>query len=149
MSKVPARQRELTRARADKALISERTTGYGRDLALLRQAIKLLTEAVAREIDDYPWKSLKRDLLTRASRLPLSWHLDAYALKASSPDLAKLNQELCVLLQDHRIRPNPGQLEALEKIGAELAAHLVEIYRLSPGEAPELEALLRRSHDAH
>lgn len=149
MNKGATRQRELARARADQTLISERMTGYGRDLALLRQAIKLLTEAVAPEIGGRPWKSLKRDLLTRASRLPLSWHLDASALKESSPDLARLNRELGVLLHAHRIRPNPGQLVALEQHGAELAAHLVNIYRLSPGEAPELEALLSKSHHAH
>jgi hypothetical protein len=172
-------RRELTQARENLALVSARKTEYvletdvplqlvkeerrlqrrirwlegqteqATPLILLRQATKLLTERVARVIDGQPWKGLKSDLLTQASKLPVSQHLDAGALRASSTDLAKLIQELRVLLQAHRIRPNPGQLEALEQHAAQLAGYLVRIYRLAPGEAPELEALIDESEDAN
>ena len=79
----------------------------------------------------------------------MSQYLDANALEASSMELEQLVEELGVLLQAHQIRPNPGQLEALGQHAAQLAEHLVRIYQLSPGESPELEALICESEDIH
>ena len=72
-------------------------------------------------------------------------HLDIAALETVSDDLAQLNREIRILLEAHRIEPNPGQLEALERRAARLAWYLVNIHRLSPGDAPELDALLSQA----
>jgi len=112
-----------------------------RPITLLRQATKLLTERVAREVYGIPWKRLKQRLLTQASRIPMERHLDVAALERAADDLARLNHETIILLEAVRIEGNPGQLAALEHRAALIAVHVVAIYRLSPGEAPELDGL--------
>jgi hypothetical protein len=164
-------RKELTEARENLALILERKAEYvlrrdiplqlikeerrltrrirgledeidqARPITLLRQATKLLTERVARAVDGMPWKGLKQRLLTQASKIPMERHLDVAALERAADDMARLNSETAVLLEALRIRGNPGQLEAVEQHAALIAGHMLAIYRLAPGEAPELDRL--------
>jgi hypothetical protein len=164
-------RKELTEARENLALILERKAEYvlrrdiplqlikeerrltrrirgledeidqARPITLLRQATKLLTERVARAADGMPWKGLKQRLLTQASKIPMERHLDVAALERAADDMARLNSETAVLLEALRIRGNPGQLEAVEQHAALIAGHMLAIYRLAPGEAPELDRL--------
>lgn len=112
-----------------------------RPINLLRRAVKLLVGPVAVALTGEPWKALRRRLLTQASKLPHSAHLDMPALEAAAADLPRLVREVQVLLEAYRIEPNPGQLEALERRAALLAVYLLRIYRLSAGDWPELAAL--------
>jgi len=167
-------QRELAEARENLALILERKAEYvlsvdiplqlikeerrwvrrireleqqidqDRPIELLRRATKLLTGPVARVLDGMPWKDLKQRLLTQASKLPMHRHLDVAALERAADDLARLNREAVLLVEAYRIADDPAHLEAVERRGALLGEHLLAIYNLSPGEAPELDGLIRR-----
>jgi hypothetical protein len=112
-----------------------------RPITLLRQATKLLTERMAHDVYGMAWKSLKQRLLTQASRIPMERHLDVAALERAADDLARLNHETIILLEALRIEGNPGQLGAVEHHAALIAVHVLAIYRLSPGDAPELDRL--------
>ena len=119
----------------------EQEIDQARPIELMRRATKLLAERVAWEVDGMPWKTLKRQLLTQASRLPMERYLDAAALERAADDLARLNEEVALLVEACRVRQHPGQLEALQQHAALIARHLLAVYRLSPGEAPELDRL--------
>lgn len=120
----------------------ERQIEQMRPMELLRMATKLLVGPVALALEGRQWKGLKQQLLRQASGHPASYHLDVVALGTATDDLARLIGELRVLLEAHRIEPNPGQLEALERRAAQLGSNLVNIYQLLPGEAPELDTLV-------
>jgi hypothetical protein len=154
-----ALQRELSEVRENLALIRERVSQYVlrtdvplqlvkeerhlagrahwlewriealRPINLLRRATKLLTGPVAQTLTGERWKGLRQRLLTQASRLPHSAHLDVPAMEAAVDDLSRLIREVQVLLAAHRIDPNPGGLEALERRAALMADHLRRIYR--------------------
>jgi hypothetical protein len=166
-----ALQRQLREARENLALIEERESQYvlstdvplqlvkerrrleGRvawlarrldelqPIAVLRRATKLLVGPVAEALTGAPWKRARQRLLTQASRLPRASHLDTALMQASVNDLLRLDREIRVLLEAHHIEPNSGQLEALERRAGRLADTLLRIYRLEPGELPELERL--------
>lgn len=171
-------RRELTQVRENLSLVLERETQYVqctdvplqlvkeerhlrtrirrlerqieqmKPMELLRTATKLLVGPVALAMEGRQWKGLRQQLLTQASKLPASYHLDIAALETASIGLAQLNCEIRILLEAHRIEPNPGQLEALERRADQMAGYLVSIYRLAPGDAPELDALLGQAqHD--
>jgi hypothetical protein len=133
-------ERRLTRLVRD----LEDEVDQARPITLLRQATKLLTERVARAVDGMPWKRLKQRLLTQASKIPMERHLDVAALERAADDMACLNTDLAVLLEALHISGNPGQLEAVEQHAAIIAGHMLAIYRLAPGEAPELDRLASR-----
>jgi len=79
----------------------EEEIDQARPIELLRRATKLLTERVARAVDGAPsewrrpkrngapWETLKRQLLTQASRLPMERYLDPAALERAAEDLAR------------------------------------------------------------
>ena len=131
-------ERRLTR----RARELEQQIDQARPIELLRQATKLLTEPVARAVDGMPWKGLKQQLLTQASKIPMHRHLNVAALESAADDLARLNQEVTLLLEAYRIGRNPGQLEAVERRAALIAQHVLDIYRLSPSKAPEMDWLV-------
>jgi hypothetical protein len=112
-----------------------------RPIYVLRRATKLMVGPVALTLAGEPWKALRQRLLTQASKLPHANHLDTELMGEVSDDLIQLIREIRILLEAHRIEPNPGQLEALERRAGQLAAYLLRIYRLQVGEAPELEEL--------
>jgi hypothetical protein len=97
---------------------------------------------VARMLTGQSWKPLRQRLLTRASKLPHAVCLDTALMEEAVDDLIRLMGEVRILLEAHRIEPNPGQLEALQRRVGRLADYLIRIYRLEPGDAPELEALV-------
>ena len=114
-------------------------------IAVLRFATKLITGPVAETITGVQWDSLRQQLLTQASKLPRANYLDVAVLDERIDEMIRLCDEIQVLLMAYRIEPNPGQIEALRRHSAELAAHLVRIYRLPPGAAPQLEALAQET----
>jgi len=168
---VEALQRELSQARENLALIQERMSEYVlstdvplqlikeerrwegrirwlerriaelRPINVLRQATKLIVGPVARTLTGEPWKELRQRLLTQASRLPHTAHLDVALMEDEADNLTRLAREVWILLEAYRIEPNPGQLEALERRAGRLADYLIRIYRLKAGDVPDLEAL--------
>ena len=66
----------------------ERQTEQAEPLTVLRQATKLLTGPVAQALEGRSWRGLRQQLLTQASKLPVSYHLDIAALETVSDDLA-------------------------------------------------------------
>lgn len=171
-------RRELTQVRENLSLVLERETQYVqytdvplqlvkeerhlrkrirrlerqieqmKPMELLRTATKLLAGPVALALEGRQWRTLRQQLLTQASKLPASYHLNIAALETASDDLAQLSRELRVLLEAHRIEPNPGQRGALERRAARLAWKLLSIYCLLPGDAPELDVLVSQAqHD--
>lgn len=119
----------------------ERQIDELRPLEVVRRATKLIVDPVARAVTGEPWKELRQELLTRASKFPLDAYLDTALMEAAADELIGLIHDVRILLAAHRIEPNPGQLAALQRRAAILAGYLIRIYRLQPGEAPELEAL--------
>lgn len=119
----------------------ERQIAALQPINLLRRSTKLLVGPVAEALTGEPWKDLRQRLLTQASKLPHSAHLDLEVLQSGDEEWARLNHELRVLLAAYRIAPNPGQLEALEQRAAPLARLLLCAYRLSADDAPALAAL--------
>lgn len=168
---VEALQRELSQARENLTLIRERMSEYVlstdvplqlvkekrrleerirslerrivelRPINVLREATKLIVGPVARALTGEPWKSLRQRLLTQASRLPRAAYLDTTLMEELVNDLIQLSREVRILLEAHRIDPNLGQLEALERRAGRLADYLIRICRLEAGEALDLEAL--------
>jgi hypothetical protein len=114
-----------------------------RPIEVLRRATKLLVGPVAQALTGEQWKKWKQRLLTQASKLPVSKHLDVAVMESAADDLVRLIHDMRVLLAAYRIEPNPGQMEALERRAGALAAHLIQIYRLESGDVPELEALAK------
>jgi hypothetical protein len=121
----------------------ERRIDELRPIAIVRQATKLLTEPVARALTGEAWKALKQRLLTQASKLPASNHLDVNKMDAAAEDLYRLIGEVKTFLAAYRIDPDPGVLGVLERRAGMLADHLLAVYSLQPGEAVELELLVR------
>ncbi len=168
---IEALQRELSQARENLTLIRERISEYVLStgvplqlvkekrrleerirwlerrivelcpISVLREATKLVVGPVARALTGGPWKGLRQRLLTQASRLPHAAHLDTVLMEEAAEDLIRLTGEVRVLLEAHRIEPNLGQLEALERHAGGLADYLLRIYRLEAGDALDLEAL--------
>jgi len=120
----------------------ERQIEEARPINVLRDVTKLLTGPVARALNGEPWQSLRQRLLTQASRLPRAAHLDTALMEEGVDDLIRLVREVRVLLEAHRIEPDPGQLKALRRRAGVLADYLISIYRLEAGDAPELEPLV-------
>jgi hypothetical protein len=114
-----------------------------RAITLLRETIKLLTGPVAEALTGQPWKSLRQQLLTHASKLPYSTYLDVDAMEAAAEDLARLIREVRTLLLAYA-GGNMAQLAALERRAGILAAHIVRVCCLAPGDAPDLETLVAR-----
>jgi hypothetical protein len=108
---------------------------------VLREATKLIVGPVAQTLTGEPWKRLRQRLLTQASRLPRTAHLDTALVEEALDDLIQLSRDVRTLLEAHRIEPNLGQLEALGRRAGSLAGYLIRIYRLETGDVPELEAL--------
>jgi hypothetical protein len=127
----------------------EQQIDQARPLELLRQATKSLTGPVARALDGMPWKGLKQQLLTQASKIPVHHHLDVAALERAADDLARLNREVALLLEAYRIGQNPGQLEAVKQHAALIGQHLLSIYQLSRGKAPELDWLVSQAQNTN
>ncbi len=113
-----------------------------RPIHILREATKMLTGAVARQLTGEPWKHLHQRLLTQASRLPHSSHLDVALLEAEADNLSELVYQLRILLEAYRIEPTSGQMEAIKKRADRLASILSAIYRLGEGEVPEFANIL-------
>jgi hypothetical protein len=112
-----------------------------RPIEVLRRATKLIVGPVAETLTGEPWKPLRQCLLTQASRLPHATYVDVDLMQESADDLIRLTRDIRILLEAHRIEPNVGQLEALERRAKRLAEYLLRIYRLEAGDAPELEIL--------
>jgi hypothetical protein len=119
----------------------QRQIADAQPIAVLRFATKLITGPVAEEIAGEQWVDVRQQLLAQASRLPRESALDVAVLNDRVDEIMRLKDEIQVLLMAYRIEPNPGQIEALRQHSAELAADLLRIYRLSPGAAPQLDAL--------
>jgi hypothetical protein len=119
----------------------ERRMAELRPIAVLRRATKLIVGPVAQALTGEPWKGLRQRLLTQASKLPCAAYLDTTLMEEAMDDLIRLSREVRILLEAHRIEPNPGQLEALGRRAGRLADYLIRIYRLEAGDAPDLEAL--------
>jgi hypothetical protein len=113
-----------------------------RPIDVLRRATKLMVGPVAQTLSGEPWKPLRQRLLTQASKLPQAAYMDTALMEEAVGDLIQLTQDIRILLEAHRIEPNPGQLEALQRRAGRLADYLIRIYRLETGDAPELEALV-------
>jgi hypothetical protein len=103
------------------------------ELAEARESLALILERKAQYVlrTDVPLQ------LTKEER-----PLDAAAPERAAEDLARLNEEVALLVEACRVRQHPGQLEAVEQRAALIARHLLAVYRLSPGEAPELDRLV-------
>jgi hypothetical protein len=112
-------------------------------ITVLRSATKLITGPVAEVISGAPWDAVRQRLLTQASKLPRESALEVALLNDRADEMARLSDEIRVLLMAYDIEPNPGQIEALRRHSAELAADLLRLYRLPPGAAPQLEALAK------
>ena len=119
----------------------ERRIAELRPINVLREATKLIVGPVARTLTGEPWKGLRQRLLTQASKLPHAAYLDTALMEEAVDDLIRLTREVRVLLEAHRIEPNLGQLEALQRRAGRLADYLLRIYRLGMGDEPDLEAL--------
>ena len=119
----------------------ERRLADPRPVEVLRRATKLAAGPLAETLTGAPWRALRQRLLTQASRLPRQDYLDNGLLEATTGDMVLLTRELQVLLAAYRIEPNPAQLEGLRRRARQLAEILLHIYRLKPGDAPELENL--------
>jgi hypothetical protein len=113
-----------------------------RPIDVLRRATKLMVGPVAQTLTGEPWKPLRQRLLTQASKLPYAAYLDTALMEEAVGDMIQLTREIRILLEAHRIEPNPGQLEALQRRAGRLADYLIRIYQLGVGDAPELEALV-------
>jgi hypothetical protein len=118
----------------------ERRIADLRPIDVLRRATKLMVGLVAQTLTGEPWKPLRQRLLTQASKLPHATYLDTALMEEAVGDLIQLTREIRILLEAYRIEPNPGQMEALQRRAGRLADYLIRIYRLEPGDAPELEA---------
>jgi len=114
-------------------------------LDVLRQTTKLLTGPLALVLTGIKWRSLRQRLLTQASKFPSATYLDVAALERAVGEMIRLNKELRVLLGAYRIDPDPGRLEPMQQRSQVLADHLIRIYGLKPGDAPELERLASAS----
>ena len=114
-----------------------------RPMEVLRTATKLVTGPVVEVLAGEQWKELNQQLLTQASRLPRASYLDTALLEASLDDLIRLVDDVRILLAAYRIEPNPGLAQALRRHASKIADYLLRIYRLPPGDAPELETLAR------
>jgi hypothetical protein len=119
----------------------ERRLADLRPIEVLRRATKLVAGPLAETLTGAPWRALRQRLLTQASRLPHKEYLDNALLEAATGDMARMTRELQVLLEAHRIEPDTAQLEGLRHHARRLAEILLRIYRLKPGDAPELESL--------
>jgi hypothetical protein len=119
----------------------ERRLADLRPIEVLRRATKLVAGPLAETLTGAPWRALRQRLLAQASRLPRKDFLDSALMEATTDDMIRLTWELRVLLEAQRIEPNPGQLEGLQRHARRLAEILIRIYRLKPGDAPELESL--------
>ncbi len=112
-----------------------------RPIETLRRATKLVTGPLIETLTGAPRRALRQRLLVQASRLPRQDYLDSALLEASTDDLVLLTRESQVLLAAYRIEPNSAQVEGLRQRARQLAGLLLRIYRLKPGEAPELDSL--------
>ena len=170
-AEIEALQHELKEARENLALVDERIADYvlSTDVPLqlikeqrqleskirrlkrrlaslspiedLRRATKLVTGPLAEALTGAPRRALRQRLLAQASRLPRKDYLDGALLEATTDDMVLLTRELEVLLAAYRIEPGLAQLEGLRRRARQLAGLLLRIYRLKPGEAPELDSL--------
>jgi len=170
-AEIEALQHDLKEARENLALIEERMADYVlstdvplqlvkekrhlesrirqlerrlaglRPIEVLRRATKLVAGPLAETLTGAPWRALRQRLLTQASRLPHKDYLDSALMEATTGDVIRLTWELQVLLEAHRIEPDPAQLEGLRRHARRLTEILLRIYRLKPGDAPELENL--------
>jgi len=116
-----------------------------RPLRVLRETTKLLTGPLALVLTGTKWRSLRQRLLTQASKFPSATYLDVAALERAVGEMIRLNKELRILLSAYRIDPNTGRLEPMQQRAQALADHLIHIYYLKQGDAPELEVLARAS----
>jgi hypothetical protein len=121
----------------------QRQIADAKPIAVLRYATKLITGPVAEVVSGEPWPALRQKLVTQASQLPRAAALDVAVLNDRADEMMRLTDDIQVLLQAYRIEPNSGQIEALRRHCAELAADLLRVYRIPPGAAPQLEALAR------
>jgi hypothetical protein len=126
----------------------ERRLAGQRPIEALRRVTKLMTGPLAETLTGAPWRALRQRLLTQASRLPSKDYLDSALLEAAAGDLAHLAHDVQVLLEARRIEPDSAQLEGLRRRARQLAGLLLRIYRLKPGEAPELDSLAAEPQDS-
>ncbi len=119
----------------------ERRLADLRPIEVLRRATKLVAGPMAETLTGASWRALRQRLLTQASRLPHKDFLDSALMEATTGDMIRLTWELQVLLEAYRIEPDLAQLEALRRHARRLAEILLRIYRLKPGETPELDSL--------
>ncbi len=125
----------------------ERRLAAERPIEVLRRATKLASGPLAEALTGAPWRTLRQRLLVRASRLPHKDYLDGALMEATTGDVIRLTWELQVLLEAHRIEPDPAQLEGLRHHARRLAELLLRIYRLKPGDAPELDSLAAETEE--
>jgi hypothetical protein len=109
---------------------------------VLRAATKLVVGDVAQALTGSPWKALRQDLLTRASKFPRDTYLDTALMQARAPDVVRLVGEVRTLLAAHRLEPETNRLDGTVRRAAELADYLIAAYRLRPGDAPALDLLV-------
>jgi hypothetical protein len=119
----------------------EAAIGLPAPIELLREAARLLTDHLAPLLLGAPLKELKQQILAQASKLPIAAHLDVVTLEAGADDLARLNDEVRVLLEAYQYTEEPGILDALAERGAALAAYVLQITGLGLDEAPGLAQL--------
>jgi hypothetical protein len=119
----------------------ERRLAGQRPIEVLRRVTKLVTGPLAETLTGAPWRALRQRLLTQASRLPRKDYLDRALMEATTNDMTHLAHDVQVLLEARRIEPDPAQLEGLRRRARQLAGLLRRIYRLKPGEAPEIDSL--------
>jgi len=112
-----------------------------RALQTLRATTKLIAGPVAVMLTGARWKSLRRRLLAQASKIPSTTFLDMAVLEQASAEMFRINHDTRVLLEAYRLAPSAEELAALRQRTQTLAAYLIRIYRLKPGDAIELEWL--------
>jgi hypothetical protein len=110
-------------------------------IEVLRETTKWVVGPVAETLTGSAWKKLRRRLLARASQLPHHSHLSMALLAEVAAELGQLTWEVRLLLEAHRLEPNPGLLPGIRRRAGKLAGYLLRIYQLGAGQAPQLEAL--------
>ncbi len=107
----------------------------------LREATKWVVGPAAQALTGRSWKKLHQRLRAQASKLPHYAHLDTALLAEVADELSRLTWEVRILLEAHRLEPGASELAGIRRRAGQLAAYLLQIYRLDAAAAPQLAQL--------
>lgn len=112
------------------------------EVETLGRATRVITHTLAEALTGRPWARLQRRLHNRTAPMSRRACLDLTLLADSVGELSRLRDRLADALATGaaRTRSEPAQ-NALRAEAAPLADLLRRIYRLSPGDAPDLDRL--------